>query len=45
MKTYKKLITGFIVLSMVMLAIGASGLMPSGDANHSKNGTGNGCKQ
>ena len=36
MKTYKKLITGFIVLSMVMLAIGASGLMPSGDANHSK---------
>ena len=36
MKIYKKLITGFIVLSMVMLAIGASGLMSSGDAIHNK---------
>jgi hypothetical protein len=34
MKTYKKLITGFIVLSMVMLAIGASGLMSAGHDSH-----------
>ncbi len=34
MKTYKKLITGFIVLSMVMLAIGASGSMPAGHESH-----------
>lgn len=34
MKTYKKLITGFVVLSMVMLAIGASGLISAGHDSH-----------
>jgi hypothetical protein len=33
MKTYKKILTGFIVISMVMLAIGASGLLSSGNDN------------
>ncbi|WP_337860837.1 hypothetical protein [Ferroplasma sp.] len=33
MKTYKKLIAGFIILAMVMTAIGASGLVSNGNAN------------